>query len=261
MEYKRIKWIDDDTELSAENFNHMEEGIENSQNVELIAVTDTAPSTCTIGDKYYNTTDNLIYTATGTNTWDTTGQTPIEGIFYIVFSEQSSYSYNGTTLISVGGGTEDIVISPEQPTTEDWKIWIDTDEVNNLGSEVVDNLDGNETNKAPSVNAVNNELNSINNNINSFLNTGLSTAKNAPTTNSVASIDKTKFGIYSITNGEDTPTTGHGNDIYTIINLPSIHGENYSIQIAFSIWVGQEGMGGTKIYWKSGRQTTWQSTN
>lgn len=108
---------------------------------------------------------------------------------------------------------------------------------------------------------INNELEPINNNINSFLNTGLSTAKNAPTTNSVASIDKTKFGIYSITNGEDTPTTGHGNDIYTIINLPSIHGENYSIQIAFSIWVGQSGMGGTKIYWKTGRQTNWQSTN
>lgn len=108
---------------------------------------------------------------------------------------------------------------------------------------------------------INNELEPINNNINSFLNTGLSTAKNAPTTNSVASIDKTKFGIYSITNGEDTPTTGHGNDNYIIINLPGIHGENYSIQIAFSIWVGQEGMGGTKIYWKSGRQTNWQSTN
>lgn len=159
MEYKRIKWIDDDTELSAENFNHMEEGIENSQNVELIAVTDTAPSTCTIGDKYYNTTDNLIYTATGTNTWDTAGQAPIEGIFYIVFSEQSSYSYNGTTLISVGGGTEDIVISPEEPTTEDWKIWINPDDpINNIGSEVVDTLDGNETNKAPSVRTVKEEL-------------------------------------------------------------------------------------------------------
>lgn len=52
----------------------------------------------------------------------------------------------------------EVVISKTEPTNEDWKIWIDTDEVNNLGSEVVDTLDGNETNKAPSVNAVNNKF-------------------------------------------------------------------------------------------------------
>ena len=108
---------------------------------------------------------------------------------------------------------------------------------------------------------INNELNPINDSVNEFLNMGLLTAKHAPTSSSVASIDKTKFGIYSISAGTDTPTTGHGNDNYIIINLPSVHGVGYSIQVAFSIWVGQSGIGGTKIYWKAGSQTTWQSTN
>lgn len=126
------------------------------KNVELIAVTDTEPAECSYGDKYYNTEDNLIYTAIANDTWGEDGEEPIEGIFYVVFGEQSSYAYNGTTLISVGGGTEDIIISPDQPTGDDWKLWIDKDEVINSGSEVVDSLEGNETNKAPSVHAVNN---------------------------------------------------------------------------------------------------------
>ena len=75
---------------------------------------------------------------------------------------QLIYSKSGKTFMDYGteriptgsGGGSEIVISPEQPTTEDWKIWIDSDEVQNLGSEVVDTLEGNETNKAPSVRAV-----------------------------------------------------------------------------------------------------------
>lgn len=76
---------------------------------------------------------------------------------------QLIYSKSGKTFMDYGderiptgsGGGSEIVISSEKPTNEDWKIWIDTNELNNLGSEVVDTLEGNETNKAPSVNAVN----------------------------------------------------------------------------------------------------------
>lgn len=64
-------------------------------------------------------------------------------------------------LYDGGASTTDIVISDEEPTVEDWKLWIDTGEVQNLGSEVVDTLDGNETTKAPSVQAVNNKFNEI----------------------------------------------------------------------------------------------------
>lgn len=136
MAYIKTNWVDDVTELDAENMNHIEDGIFTAHNVELIAISDTAPTTCSTGDKYYNTEDNLIYTATGTNTWGATGEEPISGIFYILFSEQSSYSYDGTTLVSVGGGTEDIIISDTEPTSDDWKLWVDTGEVSAHASEI-----------------------------------------------------------------------------------------------------------------------------
>ena len=58
--------------------------------------------------------------------------------------------------VEVKVATSDILIQPEAPAADEtFKIWIDSDEVNNLGSEVVANLSGNEINKAPSVQAVN----------------------------------------------------------------------------------------------------------
>lgn len=72
--------------------------------VQLIDVTDTEPEegTYQTGDKYYNTTDNKIYTATSSG-W-ANPQTPIENIFYIILDTQNIYTYNGQTLVSVGGG-------------------------------------------------------------------------------------------------------------------------------------------------------------
>lgn len=72
--------------------------------VQLIAVTDTAPEEYETGDKYYNTTDNKIYTATSNN-W-ANPQTPIENIFYIILETQNIYTYDdeNETLVSVGGG-------------------------------------------------------------------------------------------------------------------------------------------------------------
>lgn len=84
----------------------VEEDIPSVLNVRLLAVDDIEPTECSTGDKYFNKTTNLIYTATGTNTWDTNGETPIVGILYVVFDEQTTYAYDGTTLISVGGGTD-----------------------------------------------------------------------------------------------------------------------------------------------------------
>lgn len=80
-----------------------------------------------------------------------------------IIDGQLIYSKTGKTFMDYGneriptgsGGGSEVVISEEEPTTEDWKIWIDKNEINNIGSEVVDTLEGNETNKAPSVRAVN----------------------------------------------------------------------------------------------------------
>lgn len=102
------------------------------------------PATVVINGTEYEVTPELM-----------SGTTPINATNLKHMDDAIKDLYDG------GASTTDIVISPEEPTTEDWKIWIDTDEVSNLGSEVVDTLDGNEANKAPSVNAVNNALSKI----------------------------------------------------------------------------------------------------
>lgn len=88
------------------DMNEIKTVVNSNETKVLLAVTDTAPAQCSTGDKYYNTTTKLIYTATATNTWDSTGVAPTENTLYIEFSTQSTYAYNGTDLISVGGGTD-----------------------------------------------------------------------------------------------------------------------------------------------------------
>ena len=86
MAYVRRHWVDypdTTTPIDADALNNIEDGIEESHNIQLLAVTDTAPSECVEGDKYYDTTTGLIYTATGTDTWGETGETPIYDILYI----------------------------------------------------------------------------------------------------------------------------------------------------------------------------------
>ena len=91
-------------------------------NVRLIAVTDTAPIEYETGDRYYNTTTNKIYTATSSG-WEN-AQDAIKDILYIVISEQKSYTYDGTTLISVGGGAGGIVVYPNEPE-DDTQLYIE----------------------------------------------------------------------------------------------------------------------------------------
>ena len=62
--------------------------------------------------------------------------------------------------ISTGGGTS-IQIGGIEPTNSATKLWVEDDMLTSLGTEVINSLDGNETNLSPSVNAVNGALNSI----------------------------------------------------------------------------------------------------
>lgn len=156
MSYVRRNWVNDETELSAENMNYIENGIYDNQNIEIIAYSEEAPADYNLGDRYYNSVNDKIYIATETG-WESEGE-PLRGPLYLLLDTQTSFYYNGETLVSVGGGTDDIFIQPEQPETEDWKIWIDTDEINSYGSEVVNSLEGNETALAPSVKAVNDKF-------------------------------------------------------------------------------------------------------
>ena len=135
MAYVKTTWVDDETVVTADNMNHIEDGIKNLESVSLLAVSDTAPSECVEGDLYYNTITKKIYQAIDTDTWDSDGTDPLDKILYIVFSTKTTYSLdeNGD-LISVGGGGAEIEVSTTEPTEEE-KIWINPNEsVNVYGS-------------------------------------------------------------------------------------------------------------------------------
>lgn len=59
------------------------------------------------------------------------------------------------------GGKELIMVGDESVATKNTKLLIETDTLETLGTEVVNSLDGNETTKAPSVQAVNNKFNGL----------------------------------------------------------------------------------------------------
>lgn len=130
MAYTKTNWVNNnEPAINADNLNHLEDGVEKAYGVELLAVVDTAPSECSVGDKYFNTTTNKIYEATATDTWDTEGYDAESGVFYVVFSDQAIYTYNGTTLVGVGssGGSTEIAISNTQPSGDE-VLWINPNE-------------------------------------------------------------------------------------------------------------------------------------
>ena len=73
--------------------------------IELLTVSDTAPTECATGDMYYNTTTNKIYTATNTDTWGETGTDPESNNLYIDLENTNIYYYDGTSFKSYGGGS------------------------------------------------------------------------------------------------------------------------------------------------------------
>lgn len=107
-----------DTPLNSDNLNLLQDNMEDAIiPIKLVTISDTAPSTATTGDMYYNTTDNKVYTATGTNTWDS-GSTPRYDGFYINTSNNTLFYYNGIALIGVGGSQTSINVKNEETTSE-----------------------------------------------------------------------------------------------------------------------------------------------
>ena len=72
----------------------------------LVAVSSAAPDTCSTGDVYFNTTDNLLYAAIATNTWGSAGLLPTFNTIYAVISDRELYLFNGTTLVKVSGNSD-----------------------------------------------------------------------------------------------------------------------------------------------------------
>ena len=89
------------TPLSSTNLNQMQDNMEDAIiPIKLVTISDTAPSTATTGDMYYNTTDNKVYTAIATNTWGS-GSTPRYDGFYVNTSDNTLFYYNGETLSGI----------------------------------------------------------------------------------------------------------------------------------------------------------------
>ncbi len=72
--------------------------------IELIAVSETAPATCAVGDMYFNSgsTDKKIYTATAANTWSTTGTEPEKSKIYVCTANDKTYRWSGTVMTEIG---------------------------------------------------------------------------------------------------------------------------------------------------------------
>ena len=106
------------TPLNSANLNQMQDNMEDAIiPIKLVTIRDSAPSSATTGDMYYNTTDNKVYMATGTNTWDS-GSTPRYDGFYINTSDNTLFYYNGTALVGAGGSQTSINVKNEKTTSE-----------------------------------------------------------------------------------------------------------------------------------------------
>lgn len=145
------------------NLNKVQENAEKAINerkptIELLTVSDTAPSTCAMGDKYYNTTTSKIYTATATNTWGTEGENPSNLYLYADLEHKELYYYDGADFKSYGSGKKEIgYVGEEQEGTE--VILIEDSDFYGENSvelaKVEQNLTSNSENTVPSVKAVN----------------------------------------------------------------------------------------------------------
>ena len=122
--------IPDINKVTDDDMNEIKNVVNQNETKILIAVSDTAPAQCTTGDLYYNTTSKKIFVATDTNTWSSTGSNPTSNTIYILFDTKTTYSYDGTDLVSVGGGGAEVSIDTTQPT-DDEKIWINPNETTN----------------------------------------------------------------------------------------------------------------------------------
>lgn len=72
--------------------------------IELVAVSETAPATCAVGDMYFNSgsTDKKIYTATAANTWSITGTEPEKSKIYVCTADDKTYRWSGSVMTEIG---------------------------------------------------------------------------------------------------------------------------------------------------------------
>ena len=154
------------TPLDADNLNKLQQNakkaIKNRKpTIELLTVSSTAPSKCTIRDKYYNTTTSKIYTATAKNIWGAEGENPSKLYLYADIEHKELYYYDGTDFKSYGSGKKEVGYADEQLEGTE-VILIEDSDFNGENSvelaKVEQNLSSNSENTVPSVKAVNDKL-------------------------------------------------------------------------------------------------------
>lgn len=154
------------TPLDADNLNKIQQNakkaIKNRKpTIELLTVSSAAPSTCAVGDKYYNTTTSKIYTAIATNLWATTGENPSNLYLYADLEHKELYYYDGTDFKSYGSGKKEVGYADEQLEGTEVILIEDSDfdgENSVELAKVEQNLSSNSENTVPSVQAVNNGI-------------------------------------------------------------------------------------------------------
>lgn len=151
------------TPADADNLNKIQQNakkaIKNRKpTIELLTVSDAAPSKCTIRDKYYNTTTSKIYTAIATNTWEIDGENPSNLYLYADLEHKELYYYDGTDFKSYGSGKKEVGYADEQLEGTEVILIEDSDFAGENSVElakVEQNLTSNSENAVPSVKAVN----------------------------------------------------------------------------------------------------------
>ena len=81
--------------------------------IELLDLATTAPASCVAGNKYFNTSSNLVFTATGTNVWGGTGTAPSTGVIYVDVSENMSYRWGGSVMVLISSAAMTAITNAE----------------------------------------------------------------------------------------------------------------------------------------------------
>lgn len=104
--------------------------------------------------------DDMVSTFRGT-TEEINNRDIIDGQLLYDTTTGETYIDYGSQRISTGSGNA-IFIGDTEPTNPSTQLWVDpTTPLQTIGSEVVNSLSGNESNKAPSVNAINTFINPL----------------------------------------------------------------------------------------------------
>ena len=88
--------------------------------VDFIAMSATAPTSASMGDKYYNTVTKLIYSAIGTNIWGSNGDKPREDVIYRNIITSVNYIWIGGDMVATSDSLPSYTI-----TYQDGKFYYD----------------------------------------------------------------------------------------------------------------------------------------